>query len=499
MQSVSSPFVMVIFGATGDLTQRKLIPALFHLYQRRVLPEHFYIVGFSRREYSQDDFKAYLHTALQKYHRHEFSEELWKKFSAQFHYQQGNFDEPDGYKALIEKLAQFDELLKSCIPRFFYLATPPDNYQSILTHLHTTKLSEGCGQGSDKWTKVMIEKPFGKSLEDARRLDAQLARFFKEEQIFRIDHYLGKETVQNLLAFRFGNTIFDPVWNNRFIDQVQITIAETGGVEKRGNFYEGVGALRDMAQSHLLELMAAITMKQPQTFDARGIRTARTHSIEKIRFSDIDLIAVRGQYGSGLTSDSAGQERKIPGYREEMNVSNRSNTETFVALKLMTDDPQWTQVPFYLRTGKRLRQQTTEISVVFKAPTLKMLGESPREVVANVLTFNIQPKEGIELTLNAKKIGLQTSFEPVPMSFNYKRERDTTDAYERLLLDTMRGDQTLFTATDEVVASWRLISKIVESWSKSGSPHFPNYRASSWGPVESLELIERDGREWILK
>ncbi len=501
LQKITSPFVMIIFGATGDLTQRKLIPALFHLFQKGELPEHFYIVGFSRRPYTAQDFKDFLTDAIKKYHGHEFNEILWEKFAGKCYYQQGNFDQIQGYTELIEKLQQFDTLLQACVPRFFYLATPPDNYGAILKFLHETKLSEGCGQGSDKWTKVLIEKPFGKSLKDAQVLDNKLAQTFKEEQIYRIDHYLGKETVQNILAFRFGNTIFDPVWNSQYIDHVQITIAETNGVETRGNFYEGVGALRDMAQSHLLELMTAITMEQPQTFDAEGIRNKRTKSIELIQSiapGQTALLTVRGQYNKGIIKSQTGVV-DVLSYRQEANVANNSNTETFVALKLLTSDSKWYGVPFYLRTGKRLAKQTTEIAVVFKQPHLKMFGKKNVDVVANILSFRIGPNEGIELTLNAKQVGLETVFEQVPMNFSYQKERGLPEAYERLLIDAMRGDQTLFTRTDEVVASWKLISFIAQGWWNQGDPHFPNYAAGSWGPKAATELIKRDQRDWLLK
>ena len=294
---------MVVFGATGDLTQRKLLPALFHLYQKQALPKHFYLVGFSRRAYSTEQFKEFLKAALQKYDtKHAFNETAWADFSGRIYYQPGEFEEEQGYRDLIVKLAEFDTYLKACVPRYFYLATPPDKYGAILKHLHQTKLSEGCGQGSDKWTKVMIEKPFGRDVEDAKSLDKLLAKVFKEEQIYRIDHYLGKETVQNILAFRYSNSLFDPVWNRQFIDHVQITIAETLGVETRGNFFEGVGTLRDMAQSHLLELMAAIAMK-PKVYTSEGIRQARAEiiaSINCIEPKDVVDNVVRGQYGSSV-------------------------------------------------------------------------------------------------------------------------------------------------------------------------------------------------------
>jgi len=516
---LQSPFVLVIFGATGDLAQRKLVPALFHLFMKRLLPEHFFIVGFSRREYSTQDLRDFYSEAIKKYDTgHPFDPALWDQFCGKIYYQPGNFAQNHGYIKLIEMLKQFDTHLNACVPRFFYLATPPDQYADILKFLHETKLSEGCGQGSDKWTKVMIEKPFGRSLADAQALDKKLAQTFKEAQIYRIDHYLGKETVQNILAFRYGNTIFEPVWNSQFIDHVQITIAETLGVETRGNFYEGVGALRDMAQSHLLELMTAIATESPAHYDAEGIRAARAKTIAQINCfqpEEVEDNVVRGQYGSSVilasearpgsetdsgvvTSFLPRMTNNIKAYREEPNVDPNSNTETFVALKLTLDNTRWRGIPFYLRTGKRLLKKAAEISVVFKAPTLKMFDSRQVAAVANVLTFHLEPNEGITVTLNAKKIGLTTVFEQVPMSFDYNKKEVLANPYERLLLDAMKGEQTLFTRTDEVLASWQLMATITSVWAKT-PPQFPNYVVGSWGPKEADELIEKDGRSWLLK
>lgn len=558
MQSsqLSSPFVMVIFGATGDLTQRKLLPALFHLFQKKLLPEHFFIVGFSRRAYSTEDFKEFLKSAVLKYDPHYSSSEgakrpnrevskdsfstlrqqadrsnnknfesVWQEFCGRIYYQQGEFEEEKGYRELIEKLAEFDAHLTACVPRYFYLATPPDKYWTILKFLDQTKLSEGCGQGSDKWTKVMVEKPFGRDMADAKALDELLAKIFKEEQIYRIDHYLGKETVQNILAFRYSNAFFDPVWNRQFIDYVQITIAETLGVETRGNFFEGVGTLRDMAQSHLLELMAAIAMK-PKTYSSEGIRQARAEiiaSINSIRPAEVKDNVVRGQYGS--SQSAVRSQQLIKSYREEPNVDSKSNTETFVALKLTLNDPRWEGVPFYMRTGKRLFRKATEISVVLKQPRHELFkvnfslsdppagGESKgnqnvslRQAQAinnyglapDILTFRIDPNEGIELKLNAKQTGFRNDFEVLPLSFTYRKETELPEAYERLLLDAMRGDQTLFTRTDEVASAWKFIGNIIEGWNKE-KPDFPNYTPGSWGPEAADQLIEKDGRKWLLK
>lgn len=502
--SLPSPFAMIIFGATGDLTQRKLVPALFHLFRKGVLPQEFFIVGFSRREYNHQAFKEFLKDSLKKYDTQEaFSEEEWLKFSGKIFYQKGDLESVGGYQALIELLKGFDGKLAACVPRFFYLATPPDKCGVILDFLHQTQLAEGCGQGSDKWTKVLVEKPFGRSLEEAKNLDAKLVRIFKEEQIFRIDHYLGKETVQNIVSLRYGNILFEPIWNRQFIDHIQITVAETVGIEARGNFYEGVGALRDMAQSHLLELLAAVAMGEPQTFDAEGIRSARARVIESINCiepKDAAKLTVRGQYGQGRVTQN-GKTFPVPAYREEERVSPTSNTETYVAIKLTLDDKRWQDMPFYLRTGKRLDRKATEISVVFKEPQMKLFVQhkAVSQSITNVLTFRIDPSEGIILTLNAKKPGLGKMMEQKLMSFTYDGNDKLVNPYERLLLDAMRGDQMLFTRTDEVLSSWEFVSKIAEGWWYQGTPRFPNYQAGSWGPDAAQELIEQDGRRWLSK
>ncbi len=346
----------------------------------------------------------------------------------------------------------------------------------------------------------MVEKPFGRNLVDAQKLDMKLASIFKEEQIYRLDHYLGKETVQNILAFRYGNTMFDPLWNSRFIDHVQITIAESLGVETRGNFYEGVGALRDMAQSHLLELMTAIAMK-PAKFDAETLRNARAdvvNAIIPLKEEEVKVNVVRGQYGNGNIQSSDISRQTVVGYREEINVDPKSYTETFVVLKVLLNDPRWQNVPFYLRTGKRLTRKVTEIAVIFKEPRLNLFG-AHFQGKTNILRFNVEPDEGITLSILAKKVGLISEFETMPMTFYYHKQAELPEAYERLLLDAMKGDQTLFTRTDEVEASWKFISNISRGWELSGAPNFPNYEAGSWGPKEAEELIKKDGREWLLR
>lgn len=507
MERLASPFVMIIFGATGDLSKRKLLPSLFHLFHKKALPPDFRIIGFSRRSWGDKDYVEFAKQAILTHAKHtrEFDRD-WPRFARHLSYQQGKFDEKCGYQELIEKLAIIDKSFNACVPRYFYLATPPQEYASILDHLDATKLSEGCGQGSDKWTKVMVEKPFGRDFEDAKKLDAKLSKIFNEQQIYRIDHYLGKQTVQNIVAFRYGNTIFDAIWNRQFIDHVQITIAEELGVETRGNFYEGVGALRDMAQSHLLQLLAAVAMKPTRTAEqaVRDARAAIIKSIKPFKEEEVKDKVVRGQYGSPMSNikyqisnQDQIQKSKTLSYREEPNVDPDSNTETFVALKLELTDHRWKDVPFYLRTGKRLATKTTQISIIFKEPRLKLF-DSPKSHETNVLTFRIEPNEGIELGMRAKAVGLDNEIEPIPLSFTYQKERALPEAYERILLDCLRGDQLLFTRTDEVLAEWHIISHIVSAWQVE-KPRFPNYAPGSWGPASAVNLLRKDGREWILK
>jgi len=477
-----SPFVIVIFGATGDLAQRKLFPALFSLYQQGKLGDNFFIVGFARRMLTDLQYSQMIENELE-YH----GDKQWAKFAKNIYYQQGLFDERAGYEALINKLNTFDKKIGACITRLFYLATPPDNYESILHHLSITKLSEGCGQGSEKWTKLAIEKPFGKDLETARDLDLKLAQIFEERQIFRVDHYLGKETVQNMLAFRFANSIFDPVWNNKYIDHVQITYAEKRGVSKRGKFFDGVGMLRDVGQNHLLQLLATVAMEQPTSFAKESIRDVRANAIKAIRPLASSLVAtsvVRGQY---------------VGYQAETNVAPDSQTETFIAMKLLVDTERFAGVPFYLRAGKQLRDDRVEIKVVFKQTCQLFFKEAGCPEIGNVLTIHIQPDEGLTLTTIVKKPGTKLLLDTAPMKFSYDQTFGShgVEAYEKILLDIMSGDQMLFNRSDELASSWQLISTILKSWEKEKKQRVTFYQEGSWGPKAANELIERDGRKWL--
>lgn len=505
-----TPFVLVIFGATGDLTQRKLMPALYDLARDSKLPEKMYIVGIGRRDLTSGQFQEMMEEAVIKKLGKHFQSSIWKKLCANVSYVQGQFEDARLYDGIITQLKRIDDEIQACVPRFFYLATPPAHYETILMHLQESKLSEGClptsllrelkkeGRGFAGYTRVFIEKPFGKDLETAQMLEQRLSSIFDEQQIYRIDHYLGKETVQNILAFRFANGMFEPTWNSRFIDHVQITLAEDQAVGMRGAFYEGVGALRDVVQNHMLQMLALIAMEQPRAFDAEDIRNARAKVLQAVRCiepKEAGKFAVRGQY---------------EGYRGEKNVDSKSMTETFVALKLFIDTPRWKDVPFYIRTGKALKEKFTHISLHFKKPVCaddptaasgQVCFFNPDLVHRNVLSIDIEPSEGIHLRLMAKKPGFGMDLAPVPMAFTYNHafgDSRHPEAYERLLLDAIRGDQTLFARTDDIEASWDVVTKILQGWGDK-NPSLHAYEQGSWGPDAARELIERDGRHWFME
>jgi glucose-6-phosphate 1-dehydrogenase len=467
-------FILVIFGATGDLAQNKLIPSLFSLYKEKLLPEDFFIVGFSRREYSNGEFQDYFQS--------ETKDAKWEDFKKHLLYQSGSFEDAQGYQDLEKQLEGIDKKIGACVTRFFYLATPPDHYQTILDNLVKSKLSEGCGHQGSNWTRIIIEKPFGKDLETARNLDKKLAETFEEKQIFRVDHYLGKETVQNMLAFRFANGIFEPVWNKQFIDHVQITFAEEEGIGNRGRFFDGVGTLRDVAQNHLMQLLAAVAMEQPKSFTKEDIRDVRAKVIGSLKLAEGDSV-VRAQYQS---------------YKKEANVSPDSNTDTFVGMKLLVDTPRFSGVPFYVRVGRKMPKEVMEISVVFIQTCHILFKEYGCPEIGNVITFRIQPNEGISLRFIAKKPGVKLGLDSVDMKFNYKESFGTSglEAYQRVLLDIFAGDQVLFSRSDELESSWRLITEVLNKWEKEKKA-IELYADGSWGPKSGEQLIEKDGRRWI--
>ena len=474
INSMNSPFAMVIFGATGDLTYHKLMPALFAMFKKDVLPKDFFIIGFSRREMNDSEFADTFD--------HLKNDPKWSEFATHLNYDHGKFEEENGYQSLIATLNDYDKKMGACITRFFYLATPPMHYENILDKLQSTKLSEGCGQGSNKWTRIIIEKPFGKDLETAIHLDHRLSEIFDEKQIFRVDHYLGKETVQNMIAFRFANGIFEPVWNKNFIDSVQITFAETKGVEKRGLFFDGVGMLRDVMQNHLLQLVAAVAMEQPKSFTKDDMRDARVNVIKAIKCPEnIKDNVVRGQY---------------KGFKKEKDVSPNSETETFAAIKLFVDTPRFAGVPFYLRAGKKMPKDVVEISIVFIQTCHILFKEYGCPEIGNVLTIRIQPDEGISLRVIAKKPGAKVALGTVNMKFSYDEEFGTSglDAYEKLLLDIFSGDQMLFGRSDELQSSWKFITEILNGWGENPLIEYDR----GFGPKEAEKLLEKDGKKWLI-
>lgn len=480
-----SPFVFVLFGATGDLAQHKLFPALFNLYKQGVIGgenNKIYIIGFARRSFSDSEYATMIAKAIGS-----ANDPQWESFAKHIYYQQGYFDQIDGYNALIPRLSAFDKEIGACITRLFYLAVPPDNYENILNFLSETKLSEGCGQGSEKWTRIAIEKPFGKNLETAWMLDKKLADIFEEHQIYRVDHYLGKETVQNMLAFRFANSMFEPVWNHNYIDHVQLTWAEKGTVSTRGSFFDGVGMLRDVMQNHLMQIMTTVTMEQPRSFTKESVRDERARAIKAIKpfGTDIKESIIRAQYN---------------GYLQEKEVSPTSRTDTYIAMKLFVDTPRFEGVPFYLRAGKAMSEDLVDIKVVFKQTCQILFKEYGCPEVGNVLTIRIQPDEGITLRIIAKdpegKPGKGLTTADMHFGYNQSFGGKGIDAYERILLDILKGDQMLFNRSDELAYSWEIISSILTYWQLDATP-MPLYEIGSSGPEEANALIVKDNRKWL--
>jgi len=496
LERVPDPCVMVIFGASGDLTRRKLIPALYNLAYDGLLPPGFSIVGYARRPMTDDEFRLAMRKAVERFSRRQpIDSDVWETFARGLFYVEGDFADDHAYPKLENRLAQIDRERGTGGNRVFYLATPPDAYEPITEHLGQAGLAQPLDYHA--WVRLIVEKPFGHDLQSAIQLNQHLLRFFREDQIYRIDHYLGKETVQNILALRFANTIFEPLWNRNYIDHVQITVAESLGIEERGGYYDRAGALRDMVQNHMLQLMSIVAMEPPIAFEADPVRDEKVkalRAIRPIRPEQVDEVAVRGQYGPGFIGG-----QPVPGYRQEPRVDSRSTTETYVALKLFIDNWRWAGVPFYLRTGKRLPRRVTEIALQFKhVPHRLFTGPASAGLEPNALVIRIQPDEGVSLNIAAKAPGSRIRLRTVSMGFLYGTSFliQAPDAYERLLLDCMLGDSTLFTRRDETEAAWVPITSILQGWADEPAPDFPNYDAGSWGPPEADEFIARDGRRW---
>jgi glucose-6-phosphate 1-dehydrogenase len=492
------PCAMVIFGASGDLTERKLIPALFYLTRERMLPAGFSVIGCARTPATDESFRQEMGQAVKKYLKlSSESDAFVESFGKGIYYITDDFSDPAAYSQLKTLLDRLDHERGTGGNRLFYLATPPSFFPVIVKHLGAAGLATPKFP-EQSWTRIIIEKPFGRDLESARELNRVVNEVFREDQVYRIDHYLGKETVQNLLVFHYANGIFEPFWNRRYIDHVQLSVAEELGVEDRGSYYEEAGLARDMIQNHVLQLLSLVAMEPPATFDATSVRDEKAKVLRALRplpLDRMDEFCVRGQYGEGWV---AGQ--KVPGYRSEPKVSPTSTTETYAALKLYVDNWRWADVPFYLRSGKRLAKRVSEISIQFRrVPHLLFKGIGADGIEPNVLSVNVQPNEGISLKFCAKLPGATMQIRPVRMEFRYGESfgAPPPTAYETLLLDCMLGDGTLFNRSDAVELSWELVDPILAYWRQQGASGLASYQAGSWGPAEADALIERDGRQWL--
>ena len=506
-ERVPEPAAMVIFGASGDLAHRKLLPALYSLTRDRLLPARFAIIGFARRAMTDEAFRDELRDACAEHaRRRPLDNDLWSAFAANIFYQQGSYDDPAAFTALAARLEGIEQTLGLPGNRVFYLATPPSSFAEVIRGLGHAKLAPppptpeaARAVTPPPFARVIIEKPFGSDLTTARALNREIHATLDERQIYRIDHYLGKETVQNLLVFRFANGIFEPVWNNHFVDHVQITGAESLGVEARGGYFEQAGSLRDMVQNHLLQVVSLFAMEPPIAFDSDAVRDEKLKVLKALRYipeSDFDRQVVRAQYAAGSI---AGQ--RVRGYRDEPNVSPESTTETFVALKVFIDSWRWAGVPFYLRSGKRLPRRVTEIAVYFKEAPHLLFGRRGDSIRPNVLSIRIQPDEGIALNFGSKLPGPSMEIAPVSMEFRYGSSFgvEPPEAYERLLLDCLLGDGTLFTRADEVEASWAWVSRLHRRWADdtaAGRGSLATYDAGTWGPAAADRLMAADGRAW---
>lgn len=487
------PCILVIFGATGDLTARRLVPALYNLAKEGQLPPHFVCVGFARKQKTDDQFRQEMLEAVKKNSRSKpIEESVWNDFAKSLFYHSSHFDEEAGYDSLVKKMSEWDHQFNTKGNRLYYLSTQPSFFTTICEQLKKHHLIYDTTSKTGPWSQVIIEKPFGHDLKSALALQEDLNKHLREEQIYRIDHWLGKETVQNLLVFRFSNSIFESLWNNKHVDHVQITVAEDLGIGRRGAFWEETGIMRDIFQNHMMQLLTLVAMEPPGSLSPDAIRDEKVKVLQCIRHLKPEMILndiVRGQYGEGYI-----ENEKVVGYRHEENVSPSSHVDTYFAMKLWIDNWRWSGVPFYMRVGKRLPKRVTEIAIIFKSPPRYLFGPNHDQ---NALIIRVQPDEGISIKMNSKIPGFTTPIHPVMMDFHYSSYYGTSppEAYERLICDAMASDTTLFARDDEVIGSWKILSPILDEWKKQ-PPHFPNYAAGTWGPAEANFLIENDGRRW---
>jgi glucose-6-phosphate 1-dehydrogenase len=490
IEPTPGPSVIAIFGASGDLTRRKLLPAIYHLSRGHRLPAQFAVIGIARTPNTDQGFRQQFRDSLQEFAGIDASaDDVARSLESRLFYIAGEMDDAALYDTLARRLRE-----TGAEGTLFYLAIPPGVYATVIEHLGKAGLS----RPQEGWRRIVVEKPFGTDLASARELNAILHRHFHEEQVFRIDHYLGKETVQNLLVFRFANGMFEPVWNRRYIDHVQITAAEIVGVERRAAYYERAGALRDMVQNHMMQLLALVAMEPPTAFTASSVRDRKMDALLSMQpLVDEEkgtARVVRAQYGRGWVNGG-----EVPGYRDEPDVNSASTTETYAALRTELDSWRWADVPFYIRTGKRLPKRTTEIAIQFKRPPMEIFRRvTPTSVDPNLLTVNVQPDEGISVRFEAKVPGTRMQLAPVMMNFRYGLTFGGTvpEAYETLLLDALLGDATLFARHDFVERSWALMTPVLEQWTAEGATTIPAYEAGEWGPREADELLARDGRRW---
>ncbi len=487
---VAGPCGLVLFGVTGDLSRKKLMPAIYDLANRGLLPPGFALVGFARRDWAHEDFAQVVHDAVKQYSRTPFREEVWNQLAEGFRFVPGEFSDDEAFNNLAQTINDLDRVRGTGGNHAFYLSIPPKFFPIVVSQLKRSGLS---ATNPPAWRRVVVEKPFGHDLESARQLNAILSEVFPPESVFRIDHYLGKETVQNILALRFSNTLFEPIWNRSYVDHVQITMAEDIGIGGRAGYYDGIGAARDVIQNHLLQLLALTAMEEPVSFEARALHLEKTKVLSAVRIPDnLAVDTARGQYASGWQ----GGER-VCGYLEEEGIPASSSTETYAAVKLEVDTRRWAGVPFYLRTGKRLGRRVTEVAAVFqRAPHLPFSATATEELGQNALVIRIQPDEGVTMRFGSKVPGTAMEVRDVNMDFAYGESftESSPEAYERLLLDVLLGDPPLFPRHEEVELSWKILDPIEDYWASQGQPE--QYPSGSWGPASANAMLARDGRAW---